>query len=336
MLRPTSRAPLLFLIVPGLIASGLFAPRARAELAIAAPSCPDLDLAELSRLLELELRDVSDAFEHESDPVVLLGCRPSGELRIEIRDPVTDKSVARTVTMPDPEGRERALAIAISQLFLTSWLELLLPEDEAPEAPGETAAEERARNAVAPSFEPAVRQAPVTRAAPDASSFDLGIDLGARVSFANDTLGAGTLALHGWLELGSGVLVGLRVAGELARASRTRGDVEIWALSFGGGAGWRTPELGPFSLATHLVLSALAVSLQGRTSGEAVPGVKSGVAFEVMGELVPSVRFDRFRLGLALGLGGVVLSPSGVVAREDPVDLDGLRLSAALRASFGW
>jgi hypothetical protein len=317
--------------------SGLFASRARADLAIAAPSCPDLDLAELGRLVVLELSEVSDAFEHESDPVVLLGCRPDGELRIEIRDPVTDKSVARTIAMPDPEGRERALAIAISQLFLTSWLELLLPDDEAPEAPGEAAAEERARRAVAPAFEPPTSPPPVAPAPIDTgTSFDLGLDLGARVSFANDTLGAGTLALHGWLELGSGVLAGLRVAGELARASRLRGDVEIWALAFGGGAGWRSPELGAFSLSMHVVLSVLAVVMQGRTEGEAVPGVKSGAAFEAMAELVPSLRFDRFRLGLVLGIGGVVLSPSGVVAREAPVDVDGLRLSAAMRASFGW
>jgi hypothetical protein len=303
---------------------------ARADLAIAAPSCADLDLAELERLVELELSDVSDAFEHESDPVVLLGCRPSGELRIEIRDPVTDKSVARTIVMPELEGRERALAIAIAQLFLTSWLELLLPEDEGDErdAPGVIAAERRAREAVAPSTAPPT---PIER-----HPFELGLDLGARLHLGEDSLGAGLLAVHGWLDLGAGVLLGLRAAGELTRASRERGDVEIWAFALGGGAGYRTPEAGPFSLSSHVVLSALFVSMHGRASGDAIPGVKSGVAFEIAGELVPSLRFGRVRIGLPISIGAVLLAPEGEVAREAPVDLDGLHLSASLRASFAW
>lgn len=79
-------------------------------------------------------------------------------MRIRVDDPVTGKTLERTLPMPtESKGRERTMALAISQLFLTSWLELLSPAPkEVPvpvtQAPPEltSAAHDAARTVVTP------------------------------------------------------------------------------------------------------------------------------------------------------------------------------------------
>src|SRR5688572_27553921 len=100
---------------------------ARADLAIAGPSCAELDLERIGRLVNVEIGQVADEWSDRAEPVVLLGCS-EGSVRIEITDPVTDKSVARTIVAPPPEDAERVIALAVAQLFVTSWLELLIDD----------------------------------------------------------------------------------------------------------------------------------------------------------------------------------------------------------------
>lgn len=149
------------------IVIGLPCPLA-ASIGVVGPTCADLvSVEEVSSQLEVELGSVAEAWTDDA-PVVLLGCREE-QLHIEIADPITGKHVSRVVPLPPPVGRARVIALAISQLFITSWLELLVDESVAEPSPGRDAAERRARDALAASDESA-SDAPTSASEEDASA----------------------------------------------------------------------------------------------------------------------------------------------------------------------
>lgn len=339
-----------------------WAPVASAQVSIAAPSCEDLDLGALGQALDLEIAEVAVSFREVASPVVLLGCAPDS-VRIEITDPVTDKSVARTVPRPAVDA-ERVLALAIAQLFLTSWLELLL-EEEVPDAPGAEAAEARAREAVAAALnlsDPPVSDAPpsesienedaaeapidpidpspATPIDPPASidpsvSFELSLEGGARWRSEGEQLGTAAGALRGQLVVDDLVLVGLRAGVEWGRAFRTRGSVDVFLTHLGLVVGLRTPALGPFVLDASLGVGAAVVVLEGRPNRTDVEGGSTqAVAAEGLFELAPTLRAGPIAVSLPLVLSGVAFAPQGVVTDEAPVRVDGLALSAMLRIAL--
>ena len=125
---PTRHAVLAIVRAPRFL-GGSFA-GARAELTIAAPACEALDVREIERRALDRDRRTSPRSGARSRRRSCCSAAPRDGCGSRSPDPVTDKSVARTVAMPALD-RERVIAIAIAQLFLTSWLELLLDGDEA-------------------------------------------------------------------------------------------------------------------------------------------------------------------------------------------------------------
>lgn len=322
--------------------------QARAQLDIAASSCTELDPNELRGHVELEIGEVAAEWRELSSPVVLLGC--SGDaVRIEIADPVTAKSVARTIAMPSLE-RERVLALAIAQLFLTSWLELLLDDDDA--GPGAEAAERRAlaalQAAIAPEPEaepePVLESEPVPALEPESvasesKTLDLKVELvfdgGPRLRARGEQLVTASLALRSLLVVDDSLLVGLRGGFEWGRAFRQRGTIHLFAGSLGIVAGWRTPELGPFSLDVVGIASLQTLVFDGHPSR---PGVVGGTTVAIVGEgaleLAPSLRAGPLRISLPLGLSGIGFAPEGKVTGEAPLVAGGLVFSAFLRISM--
>jgi hypothetical protein len=114
------------------------------RVVVQAEGCEGLAQAEVARLLDLELAMVTT--EIRSGPPLEVGLRCAGErLTITVLDPLTRKRLERDVPAPAPEpGRERVVALAVSQLFAASWLELLSATPPPPPPPDEPAPPSRA------------------------------------------------------------------------------------------------------------------------------------------------------------------------------------------------
>src|SRR5262249_37691110 len=86
-------------------------------------------------VLAIELASVSQAWSGDERMRAELSCDAS-HLSIVVVDPVTDKRLSRSVAMSWRTGdRDRTVALLVSQLFLTSWSELLLARSAARELP---------------------------------------------------------------------------------------------------------------------------------------------------------------------------------------------------------
>src|SRR5688572_22292101 len=97
------------------------------------PGCADLDVAEFERLLRIELAVVAGRVERARAPIVRITCE-AGTLRVLARDATAKRTLTQSLTIPKTRepGRERALALAASQLLLSSWLEIVLESERAP------------------------------------------------------------------------------------------------------------------------------------------------------------------------------------------------------------
>ena len=109
--------------------------------------CGGVDTGKVEQLIELELAGAFGTSDHGLDLSVTLTCEP-GWLRIDVLDPVTNKDVGRRYPAMSPDEREpeRAVALAAAQLFVVSWLELLVPRGAQPtddEVPRETVEDAR-------------------------------------------------------------------------------------------------------------------------------------------------------------------------------------------------
>lgn len=105
---------------------------ARGDAEVATHGC-SVDTELLVRLVRLELASVLDASADPGRYRVAIHCN-AVEARIFLSDPLTSKSLERTVlapasTSPEPE---RLLALTVAQLYRASWLELIAQEPPPP------------------------------------------------------------------------------------------------------------------------------------------------------------------------------------------------------------
>src|SRR5690606_27993696 len=210
------------------------------RVTVRADDCQGLSQAEVGRLLDIELAMVTT--EIRSGPPLEVGLRCEGErLTIEVVDPLTRKRLARDVPAPAPEpGRERVVALAISQLFAASWLELLSasepppppPDDHAP--PPDEAAVEAARRVAERSTEREAEPGPPRRA------LELMVGVGARgrALERDGRLAAARteLLLRGWPVPRVGWVA--HAGWDGGQSSRRQGQVRGQAFTVGGGVAW--------------------------------------------------------------------------------------------------
>jgi hypothetical protein len=101
------------------------------EVGLEARGCSDLSQERVRHLAALDLttRVVAPEAPHPPGALVLVSC--SGEeVSIRVTDAMTGKVVMRAFTLKEaePDVRERAVALAVAELVLASWLELMLPQ----------------------------------------------------------------------------------------------------------------------------------------------------------------------------------------------------------------
>jgi hypothetical protein len=302
-----------------LLAAATAASPARAErgsVEVVATGCADLHAYEVERILEIELASVSGNWTGPERMRVELVC--NGEkLTIVAVDPVTDKRLSRELTVgAHVADRDRTVALLVSQLFLTSWAELLLtpPPETAPlrtvrPAPIVAhAAERMARSALQP---PTVTGGLAAVAGPlmrDWSAPVVGIRAALRPS----------------LLISRRVRAFLELAYERGAADRAGGTVGYSLVTVAAGVGWRSPNVGPlvFEVAAHA--GPAYVDVQGNPSQSSVGGAStSGSVAELGLAAGPTVLLGPARVGVELSVGETLPHAVAHVAGDSDVSLGG-------------
>lgn len=331
--------PATFAVFLGLAGSSPGATPKEATLAVEARRCEGLSVAEVERLLALELTTVAETGGIAEALTIDLDCRDD-VIEIAVRDPVTRKRLAREIPAPSTgaAGRERMVALAISQLFVASWLELLMPADERPKPEPE----------VDPGAVAAARDVAETRVEPRRRhTGTLSLGVGSRFHrLDDDPLPVVRAGLDGiaWLHPNWGLLVNASYEGGLAR--RSVGNVRVDALLLGAGAAVRWPaDRHLLALLATVSLEAGYLRFAGEPRGDAVAGPPTdGMGGGVGLEVGPCVRAGLLRASLLGSVGFMLRRPEALVARsstqvgdtttydfEDPVSLGGVWAGATLR-----
>jgi hypothetical protein len=283
---------------------------------------------ELERLVRLELESVIDAAADPSTYAVSIDCAP-GALKITIEDPLTKKSLSRSVAPPpaDQPEPERIVALGVAQLYRASWLELEAddPPPLAPSGPAPPRAETRAAKEVA-------RRA-LDGGDPKPKRWSVAIVGGARfrklevpVVLPNVEIDA-TFSPIGrltWFTLASGV--------EFATLARRTGSVGAIVAHEALGLGLEPLVAGRWTGFAEIQAGVVVEHLAGQ---DVAPhyGAKSvsGVGFDASLGLGPSARVGPIRFELLGRIGVVAGAPAGRVAGDREVSIDGAWSAAEAR-----
>jgi hypothetical protein len=307
-------------------------------LHVASEACPGIDGREVQRLVELELRAVTQEVREGPPLGVELRC-DAGRLTIAVSDPVTGKHLERDIPAPpDEPGQERVVALAVAQLFAASWLELLIPEapsdppEPEPTAAGPAPPTPRHPSTVSPEAVRAAQRVARTRTEP-ARSLELMVGTGVRGrSLETTPFPAARIdtEVRGWLSPSIGVIG--RVGFDIGQASRTRGQVRTYAVTAGGGLGWRLRTRRAVGIGGYALLAGGWAHLQGIAARDDVAAASNqGGTGELAVGIGPRVWAGRFRMDIDAEIGGMLRTPQGTVAGETPVTLGGIWGGVVLR-----
>ncbi len=315
-------------VLAGLAALG---PSGRASAAgpaieVRVNDCADVDGREVERLLAIELAVVAAQHPAPGTIAVALACA-GARLQMTAQDPILNRRLAREVVLGPPEpGRERTIALLVSQLFLTSWAEGLL------ERPATTTA-------------PAVPQAPpsstvVVRGAeppPPAARLELRLESGLRLrDWASPAWGE-QVSLGAAFQLKGRLRALVELDFEHGSADRAAGVVS-WSIGAAGlGAGWRSRRHGVVAFDSSALASLGVVDVRGDASSPAVGGsTLTGVVGQAALGAGPVFFWGAARLGLELQLGATFPTATARVSGEPDVALAGLWAGAGLSVGAGW
>lgn len=320
------------------------------RVVVRAEGCEGLSSQEVGRVLDLELSMVTT--EIRTGPPLEVNLRCAGErLTITVLDPLTRKRLERDVPAPAPEpGRERVVALAVSQLFAASWLELLSaappppppPDDPAP--PSEPTALEAARRVAEASTEASARREPTPR-----RPLELLVGAGARgralESDGRMAAARTEVLLRGWAwpsrrpssgaspsnATNTGVGWAALMGWDFGQSTRRLGQVRGHALTAGGGLAWSVRP-GTVGLGGHVLVAAGWARVRGLPREPGVPsGANAGFTAEASAGLGPRVRYGRLRFDLDAELGAMLESPTGLVADGPSMTMGGLWAGVVLR-----
>ncbi len=312
--------------------------RAEEGMRVTAENCP-FDAAELERLVRLELSSVLDSSEDASAYVVTIRCA-GDEAHVELFDPLTSKTLKRRVLAPPAgtEEAERQLAITIAQLYRASWLELDAPSTERedplpPRVPPRTAVPEvRAARRLA---RPASVEAPRT-AAEEATRGSVGVAFGARARHLQRPILLPSVDLAGsWWPVGELFWLSLSGGFEYASLARTTGSVDVIIGKVLGGAAIEPLVAGRWS---GFAEASVGVAFTHVASSEVGPGYEGGSVggggVDATIGLGAAVRTGPVRLELVARGGALAGTPTGRIADDDDVDLDGPWAGGDLRVRW--
>ena len=255
---------------------------------VAAEQCPHVHADEVDRVLGIELASVSREWSGDERLRAELSCDES-TLTILVIDPVTRKRLTRTLAMNWRTGdRDRTVALLVSQLFLTSWSELLLARNARelpPPPPAPPAVEHAAESAVRTALRPPEVQG------------TLALLVGPRVRDLASPVVSGSLALRPSLLVGRSWRLFLDLGYERGSADRADGAIVFSLASAAIGGGWRA-SFGAFGLDVDARVGAAYVDVRGDASGAAIGSSASGAACEAALDVGPTLVLGPARIGL--------------------------------------
>jgi len=291
--------------------------------------CPDLDAAEIQRLVELELISTPGVGKEVPPAQIELVCAVTS-VTIVIRNPDWSVRIERQVPPPVGEegGRERQLAITIAQFAAALWR---TPEPSPPlsvtiepePAPASTA--------------PAASQVTATYRPSPPEHQRYGIEAWGSARFraleraAPLVTGRATLAGTGWLDPRFGILGLLAFEGGVV--DRTGGEVAGYGTFAGVGLVYRL-------LAPRAWLSVDAVArleggyvwIEGRPGDDGYLGRSTrGFAGDAVLGLAPALHFGAFALSLAAEGGYGIPAVVATVRDDSEVSFGGWWVGVGLR-----
>jgi hypothetical protein len=288
---------------------------------VALADCSDLDALEIGRLLVLELEALTGRAQSAQLPPVRLTCHDAS-IRVSVDDPVTGKTLARDVPAPaaDDPTRDRIVALAVSELFLSSWLELLLPP------------ETRVAPRPAPAPEVVVaRPMAYQGVEPEPARWEVELRGGVRWRSLSDPYLGYQPGLLGALVFSDWVRCFVTTGLELDRAERERGDVRSRAWGLGAGAGLRAGANHTLFWDVGALLSGVFVQTRGRSDrADTTESSASGVGWEWALLGGPGLHLGSFTLRVEAQGGVSVPRMVARVTGETPVQWGGLWAGAAI------
>lgn len=301
----------------------LIAATARADsVGVEIEGCGTIDRDEVERLVRLELASVLDEAKTTFPParVTCDGAR----MKIVIDDPVTAKHLERELPAPTGKGRERTFALAISQLYLTSWMELAMRPPPEPVGPPKQAPGSKAARVIATK-----NVEPLPTWSGDAM---LGVALRARGGNGFDDLTA-VFRASAYLPNGLGAFV--LASHESMRIERDRGNVDATLNSIGVGAAYRSR--GTLAFDVRFGLHLVFARLDGRpATDQTVASGASGTALDLALAAGPTLLAGPFRIGVEAQLGYLVPGVTADVRGEDSVHLHGVWYGGSVHVGLGF
>ena len=287
----------------------------------------------LARLVRIELASVIEASTDPSRYVVWITCG-DGRARIALSDPLTSKTLERTVVAPraDELEPERLLALTVAQLYRASWLELAAEKaDPAPLPPAVPPV--RSPRAV----ETAKRVVEERSVLPEEVHY---VSIAALGGFRardlrNPTLLGNVEISAAWSPPGEWFWIDVGAGVEATTVTRTAGTLETLLVKVYGGAGVEPLRSGPWSGFAEF---AAGVGILNVSSGDLEPGYVGGSVlgpgFEGSLGLGAAARIEPIRFELVGRVGIMEGTPEALVAGDQPLSLDGV--SAGLDLRLRW
>jgi hypothetical protein len=288
--------------------------------------CKGLDVAETERLLRVELAVIAARVERARAPSVRIECKRD-VLHIEVKDPASGGMKALTLPAPrlNTPDRERTVALAASQLFLSSWLEMITrepqPKPSAPEAKPAPAP------APAPARDLGVQTAEYRYGPAGWELWTSGTVNFRHVGNAVRTLSPSLMLRRRFQER---LLLEGKLGWETADSARATGTIDWFAGTAGAALGVRAGS--PPAFVDALVSSSvLLVRAAGDPNVSGVRGTeRDAAAFQVALHVAPSLAISRFRVGLIGQIGFVTPHVTARSPRDEPAYFDGAWAGAGL------
>lgn len=290
---------------------------ARAEepeiITVHSSDCADLRMDELQRLLNLELALGSGPSDPRPRSLALRVRCADDRIELRVVDPKTGNDLARSIPAParDEPGRERVIALAVSELFSSAWLDLLSAPEPTPEV-----------------YEPPPSEPPsppVASPPPPVQRRDaIVVQAGIRVRRLQTPMPMGALAVGygGWLHPSWGLFGG--VALEYGGRPTPLGSVHAIVVGPHLRGAYRSRASRRVRALASLGAALDYLRLQGVPDQ---PGVQAGSAQALSADVFASVgiAIDLRRGWLEIPLQGgfLVPGPRGRVSGHDPVRTDG-------------
>jgi hypothetical protein len=284
---------------------------------------------ELERLVRLELASVVDAGDHPESYSVEIRCHES-EVKIRIEDPLTNKTLERTILAPprsEPEP-ERLIALSVAQLYRAAWLELAA--EDAPPLPPAKPPLRRAEKEIAI----AKRVSKTILGINDtASHWSLGGGLGVHARWVQTVLP--NLELYGsWAPTDDSYWFLCSLGLEFWSVSRAHGFLETSVFRPGVGVGRELAKYGPWSLFVEALVGADYAHIAATAASPGYQANKPVYGWGFEASLSPGAgwRVGRaFRIEILLRTGLLAGTPKAIIDQDKDLSLNGFWMGGDLR-----